>query len=212
VFVRRTAAKTLQGHLFQGKRLGDCSGLTDADIQRTVSALIGGLSDPDNADDPKDLTVPRLSLGLLSILGTRARASVPAIIRTLKSRDFLLRGHAIVALGFMETDPAITIPPLLQILQFEDVSDSKTVRYLRNCVIAALGEVAGPKAEPAISVLLDALKDKTLDRAYRINAARALGKIGPGARSAVPALTDLLSDEDRKLSSEAAEALRIIGK
>src|SRR5438477_5609799 len=60
--------------------------------------------------------------------------------------------------------------------------------------LAAAGLVKlGPKAQPAMPLLIELLKDK---HAYvRQNAAQALGAIGPEARTAVPALIELLEDK-----------------
>jgi HEAT repeat protein len=48
------------------------------------------------------------------------------------------------------------------------------------------------------------------DRQVRINAARALGLMGPVARDAVPALRTGLRDENERIRAVAAEALQTI--
>ena len=48
------------------------------------------------------------------------------------------------------------------------------------------------------------------DRQVRVNAARALGLMGPVARDAVPALRAGLRDPDERVRDAAAEALQII--
>lgn len=62
---------------------------------------------------------------------------------------------------------------------------------------------------PVLHALVEALKDK--DKFVRMEAARALGRIGPPAREAVPALTALLRDSELFVSREAQAALRSIG-
>jgi hypothetical protein len=60
-----------------------------------------------------------------------------------------------------------------------------------------------------VSQWIEALKDK--DKGTRIAAAFALGKIGPAAKDAVPALIEALKDKDRDVRSTAAQALSGIG-
>jgi HEAT repeat protein len=50
------------------------------------------------------------------------------------------------------------------------------------------------------------LKDET----FRCAAARALGKLGPAAKTAVPALTKLLSDKNEDIRKAASAALKKI--
>jgi HEAT repeat protein len=67
----------------------------------------------------------------------------------------------------------------------------------------------GRGAEPALRSLLVALEDK--DKTVRAQAARTLGRIGPPARRAVPALTAMSRDADVFVSREARAALESIG-
>jgi HEAT repeat protein len=48
------------------------------------------------------------------------------------------------------------------------------------------------------------------DRAIRVNAAKALARIGLGARSAVPALLDAIQDQYPEVRRWASEALNAI--
>lgn len=56
------------------------------------------------------------------------------------------------------------------------------------------------------ALFAQALKDK--DKVARRVAAKALGKIGPAAKAAVPALTEALKDKDEDVRREAAKALK----
>ena len=211
VTVRRSAIRALQGHLSLRKTAPQPIPLTDAELQRILPLLVHALSDPDSATSPNEATVSQLSAMLLEKLGPMARSAVPAIVGALRSKDYLLRGYAIAALASLETESKVAVPLLLDVLRFNDVNDPEHRKYLRNCVIAALGQVAGPEAEPAMPVLVSTLKDQNLYRTYRVSAAKALGKIGPkAASSAIPALTDLLHCDDKQLRSEAEKALRDI--
>ena len=53
----------------------------------------------------------------------------------------------------------------------------------------------GPNAVPA---LLEALQDSTKDAAVRGRAAESLGKIGPAAKYALPALTEVIKQNPGK--------------
>jgi transglutaminase-like putative cysteine protease len=63
--------------------------------------------------------------------------------------------------------------------------------------------------EPAVPALVSALSDP--DPKVRLQAARALARIGPPARDAVPALTRALDDTDLAVRANAARALGQIG-
>jgi len=65
---------------------------------------------------------------------------------------------------------------------------------------------AAPTAE--IAYLLRQLQ--SVDARQRLEACRALGKLGPPADSAVPALMELLTDDDGDVCNAAAAALSAI--
>jgi HEAT repeat protein len=67
---------------------------------------------------------------------------------------------------------------------------------------------AGPKAAPAIDVLIPLLKDPESE--VRRLAAYALGEIGPKAASAVPPLKELLKDSEMTVVQQAVNSLRNI--
>lgn len=74
----------------------------------------------------------------------------------------------------------------------------------------ALVEIAkaGPKAEPAMPVLVEALQDK--DALIRRLALHALGEIGTKAKSALPAINALSSDSDRNVQMQLPATLNNI--
>jgi HEAT repeat protein len=85
--------------------------------------------------------------------------------------------------------------------QLNDVNEA-----VRLMAAAAVGE-CGPQAVPA---LVEMLKNK--DALIRYWAAKGLGKIGPEARSAAPALTEALGDPSESVQINAAYALWAIGE
>ncbi|MBI3418393.1 MAG: HEAT repeat domain-containing protein [Verrucomicrobia bacterium] len=74
----------------------------------------------------------------------------------------------------------------------------------------ALVEIAkaGPKAEPAMPTLVEALKDK--DALIRRLALHALGEIGPKAKSALPAIKALMNDTDQQVLLQIPATLQNI--
>jgi len=67
-----------------------------------------------------------------------------------------------------------------------------------------------PKTEPTaeVAALIKQLKDK--DESVRLQAAKALGKLGAAAKNAIPALTDALKDPDEDVRAVAQKALDAI--
>jgi HEAT repeat protein len=57
--------------------------------------------------------------------------------------------------------------------------------------------------------LIEALSDK--DALVRMRAARALGRMGPDAKEAIPALLEAVNHPEPPVRQAAAEALREIG-
>jgi HEAT repeat protein len=121
-------------------------------------------------------------------IGPRAAPAIPALIEQLMEEKGGLRHGPAEALGRIG---ATAVAPLLERLRREpDAEDS---------IFLAL-ERMGPEAEPAIPMLLDALKDQD-----RHGASRALGRIGPRA---VPALLEGLESPDCNVRWRATLALQ----
>jgi HEAT repeat protein len=141
------------------------------------------------------LEVPGAALALANI-GPDARAAVPALIAALRPRrktadQELMRLHARLALARIGR-PAV--PALIEALK----DKREGVAPLAG---GALGWVLPPPKE-AVPALRTALQD---DRPHAAVYAHALGQLGPLARSAVPDLTELLTDAASR--AEAAVAL-----
>lgn len=69
--------------------------------------------------------------------------------------------------------------------------------------------VAGLPLDVTVATLAETVQQK--DATERRYAAQALGRFGPAAADAVPALIDALADEDGWVQSEAVRALGKIG-
>jgi HEAT repeat protein len=89
----------------------------------------------------------------------------------------------------------------------------------RQEALGAIGQLGQPAKQAAAPVLIEMLEDR--DPAFRGFAAYGLGRLGPDARDAVPALIEALKDEERvdwgqidghlKVRDRAIEALAAIG-
>ena len=100
--------------------------------------------------------------------------------------------------------PRSAIPALIKLLKEEDSGIRPVAAY-------ALWQInpTGSEARIAISALIESLKDR--QSSVREDAAFFLGCIGPDVKSSVPALTELLKDDDedvRKAATEASEKIK----
>ena len=114
----------------------------------------------------------------------------------LRDKDWHVREVAAKRLQQMGPEAKSAIPALTELLQDEHVE----------VWMAAAGalKTIGPEAVSALTNLLQ-------DRKRRLGAAHALGMIGSEAKGAVPALTNMLVDNDFEARLAAAEALGGIG-
>ena len=139
---------------------------------------------------------------------TRSLLGASAAIASL-----LLAGLAARPVGawqdFEEAPRAASAPPEIHVAVLplvEDLANGDT--HARIAATMALREL-GPKALPALPLLIDALDDPLVP--VRKGAAGALGGIGAEAAPAVPALREALGDPHRFVRSWVAMALFEIG-
>jgi len=123
----------------------------------------------------------------------------PDLIRMLVHSNESLRKAAVKALGRIDCDWAAN-PAIGSAISglAERLSRAGRSREIVVQAFTAIGAAAVP-------VLIDVLESG--DRMARENAARALGRIGVGAKAAIPALTRALEDDHRWVQDEAAKAL-----
>jgi hypothetical protein len=112
----------------------------------------------------------------LGRIGPSAKAAVPALVTALKDASGDHDGAA-SAIGHIGVDAASAIPVLIEVLKRER-SDRAAF---------ALGEI-GVADKIAIDALIDALNDPSATLLQQEAAAFSLGRMGPSASEALPAL------------------------
>jgi HEAT repeat protein len=172
----------------------------DAAALPALEAMITGLSD----EDPGHRSSAAMAI---AAIGPVAKAAVPALEKLLgdEAAPAEARLTAAYALGSIGPE-AVAVEPLLRKL-----ADSADDMMATVCVWAAL------KIKPDDASLFDAAIPKlrhALQREQelaRLEAAVALGEIGPRAATALP-LLEMLAEEDpsRTVRAAAAEAVRLI--
>lgn len=140
-----------------------------------VRDLIGKLTGKDN-------TERRRAAEALAELGPDAKLAVPALTKALRDRDLFVRRYSAQALGKIGTDARDAITALA-------LATGDEAREVQLAAIESLCQLG----KPALSALLAVVKDPGKVPQVRKKAALGLAAIGPSARSAVPALTDILT-------------------
>jgi HEAT repeat protein len=176
-----------------------------------------------------------IALGVLLLatpgIWAQASAKVAEHVRDLQSSNAQARAQAALALGKLGKDAEIAVPAMVRALKDDDAE-------VRSSVLYALGQL-GPIAKSAAADVALRLKDKsgavrkfaaqalgelkvtddgtvnalmdaTTDDEVAPYAINTLGKMGPDAKRAVPALAKCF--EKAKLREHAAWALGKIGK
>src|SRR6185436_16617563 len=146
------------------------------------------------AADAADPALPAIRKSLVAL----ASRSATPVSELLGGDDAALRLKAAGLLEEMGPGAKPALAALLTMLQGDSQEDSQ-----------AAGRVLAKLAADAVPPLIEALKSEK--PAARAAAARVLGTIGPPARAAVSALTQLEKDPDASVQAAAAEALKTIG-
>lgn len=151
------------------------------------------------ADAPA--TVRSAAADAVGRLGPSAAGSADALATAVGDKNLQVRRSAVLALSKLGDAGRVGVPALLQASEAED-------RALRAQVYYALGELGGSSTDKVVPVLVKGLEDKVVD--VRVAAVLALGKLGPGAAAAVPALTNLQRDARPAVRDAVVEALKKI--
>jgi hypothetical protein len=139
----------------------------------------------------------------LASRGRDAQGAIVALVRTVGIPDEEVLEACTAALEEAGPPAADQIRPLMAL-----VSDcSGDIAYW---AVTLLGR-ASADAAPAVPALIQVLESDA-DLPVRERAAWALGEIGPGAKSAVAALTAAANCDDARLARLAKKALESIGE
>jgi len=149
-------------------------------------------------------------------LANMGNDAIPPLRLSLKDRHPGVQLESANSLWKIRRDGTESIPILVKWL-----GETTNFYDFRWRAAQVLGDM-GPKAQPAVQALTQALKDP--ENLVRFTVARALGSIGSGANSAIPALIEALDENnlapltrsvdfggDWQVCAAAAEALGSIG-
>lgn len=137
---------------------------------------------------------------LLGKIGPAARAAEPELLAAMRDSDPHLPGVAATSLPKVGIPADKALPALLPLLDTPHAA----------VALRAISEYRA-EARSILPQLQAVLSDRSRESEVRWNAARTLGKIGPDAVAAVPALIEQLQDDDALVREHAAEALGDIG-
>jgi hypothetical protein len=137
------------------------------DAEAAVPALLD-ICDRNTVESPHAATA-------LGLMGPAAKPAVPSLLRVLadENRDSEFRFQCIGALGRIHAEPELVVPALMKCIN--DTLTDTDVR-MRMFSTTALGQY-GPKAQPAVSLLLGLLHDPNQN--VRSDATNALRLIDP---------------------------------
>jgi HEAT repeat protein len=181
----------------------------DAETRRAAAKSLGemGAEAKDAVPDlmkslkDKDMFVRRFSAQALAGIGADAKDAIPALKEALTDNRKEVAEAAAGALAKVGPDGVSTLTDLAK--------DKKKDTAIRRKAIEALSH-AGEDAKPAVPVLGDLLADTSL----AVDAAAALGELGPVAKDdkILDALRDAADkkNKDRSLRETAQTALRKI--
>jgi HEAT repeats len=135
-------------------------------------------------------------------LGPDARPAAVALVRACATDDDSTREWVTSALEGLGAPPIEQVNDLIPLVADKSLEGA----YWAATLLGRLGAAAAP----AVSALTAAL-GKSPEQRVREQAAWALGKIGPPAKSAAPALCEAAASKEPRLSRLATEALSAIG-
>ncbi|MGI9471382.1 MAG: HEAT repeat domain-containing protein, partial [Rubripirellula sp.] len=124
------------------------------------------------------------SAALKCLAAVDGEAATPILIELLSDRDWTVRRDSAESLGKIGSKAKAAVPTLFRMLTSEDDRDAA------RGALRAIDD-AGPEAVP---VLVGALESD--DRRQRYYAMFLLGKVGPAAKDALPAIRRLLEETD----------------
>jgi HEAT repeat protein len=141
-----------------------------------------------------------------ALLVAQGDAAVAPLMKVLKKSSNGERRQAAAMLGAIGPKAKPAVESLVRLLDDDD-------EQVREAGMTALEKIGTNAAEavPDLTLILEG-KGKTASGPWLLQAARVLGKVGPSARTAVPALTACLKDRHIELARQACLVLGGLGK
>ncbi len=166
-----------------------CAGAAGAihDIGPEAKEAVGPLLEMLAKDEP---FTRRAAIYAFMGIGPEAKAAVPALTEALTHEDFHTQYWACRALRDIGPEAKSAVPVLVKLLREGVPSKPVYAASVRRHAAQALGGIGPGIGQEALDTLAAALKDP-IDP-VREDAAVALGKLGPFAKPAVPALEEAL--------------------
>jgi HEAT repeat protein len=194
----------------------------DQTVRRIAAEALGEIG-PESKKAVKDLQntlkdldpLVRLAAAVaLGRIGPLAKESSSSLAEALADPVETVRVEAALALWLITQNDEIAFPVLFEVLS-EPIAkgESNEKRESREKAALSLGQM-GKKAAGAVAVLIETTKYN--DTRVRLAAAYALGKIGPSAKLAIPALIQMLRNGEcmslpKGERASAARALADLG-
>jgi HEAT repeat protein len=176
-----------------------CHALRDADprVASGAAQALGTLGDEADEAIPAlteamrgtNIVLCRLASKALSQIGPKA---LPSLMAHLRHRDPFVRGEAALAIGWMGHAGLPAVPGLME------------------CLRMGPAKPAVDPSEPATQIASASPPPPTPEESSRMYAAQALGRIGPMAHPAIPALKNALQDPHEHVRQAAQVALRLV--
>ena len=215
------------------------AGSSDFHVRYLTARVLGAIGPPSQPAVPvlikllsdEVASVRRRAAEALGNLGPEvAPDAIQPLIKTVKDSAHVVRVEAILALGKFGEIGKAALPMLQEVATSEESSEraqatmsiwrlTKDANFILPILTKLLNEGGlewepleviaemGPAAQAVVPDLIRAL-DK--DESVQIFAAEALGKIGPGAASALPALRKLLEHKEKEVRDAAQQAIEAI--
>lgn len=140
------------------------------------------------------------AIELIGKLGPAGHSASEELIVATNAPDSHVRGMAVKTIPQVETPASQGVPVLIGALDSE------------HAILAARAlSVYRGDARPALTALVNILKDPARDAEVRWNAVRTLGKMGPDGLEALPVLIEYTKDPDDLVREHSAEAMGDIG-
>lgn len=134
----------------------------------------------------------------LARMGEEARPAAVALVAACGDVDSEVRDWATAALEGMGPPSSDNLKPLIDLLHI----DNPLVAYWAATLLGRLEDAAAD----AVDALVKSMRESTATE-VRQRSAWALGRIGPAAKAAIPALQKAAGDRDPRLSQLAQTAI-----